>query len=172
MWKRSLRHRDWEEMAALEHWQTSYLFRMMKIFPSRQPFVELVPRTACQICFSSLSCLHTAVITHTYTHQHKLSISPQATTGVHLCDCVFFWKDRKAGIFSGHHYQHNTSGMNYLGPNRHMCTHNKWIYPHLFCVALLHSAITHTAYPVAEHYPIRKEKAWLILMLLAGSMLL
>lgn len=47
---------------------TAYLFGMMKIFPSRQPFVALVPRTACQICFSSPSRLRTAAITHTSTH--------------------------------------------------------------------------------------------------------
>lgn len=46
----------------LKHWLTAYLFRMMKIFPSRQPFVLLVTGTACQICFSS--CLHNATTTH------------------------------------------------------------------------------------------------------------
>lgn len=52
---------------SLEGWVTAYLFEMMKIFPSRQPFVVLVFRTACQICFSSLSCLQTAAIIYTYT---------------------------------------------------------------------------------------------------------
>lgn len=63
-----------QSTGVLEGWVTAYLFGMMKIFPSRQPFVALVPRTGCQICFSSQSCLHTAAIMHTSTHTVCLPI--------------------------------------------------------------------------------------------------
>lgn len=53
-------------------WVTAYLFRMMKIFPSRQPFVVLVPTTVCQICFSSSFCLHTDEVSHTLTSTHSI----------------------------------------------------------------------------------------------------
>lgn len=69
---------------------TAYLFRMMKIFPSRQPFVLLVTGTACQICFSS--CLHTATITHvTVCFPHR----PQQVSAYEtLVMQLFFFRKR------------------------------------------------------------------------------
>ena len=85
-----------QSTGALEGWVTSYLFGMMKIFPSRQPFVALVPGTACQICFSSPSCLHTAAITNTSTHTVCLPCRPQqvcssVTVVMCVCVCVCVW---------------------------------------------------------------------------------
>ena len=78
-----------QSTGALEGWVTSYLFGMMKIFPSRQPFVALVPGTACQICFSSPSCLHTAGITNTSTHTVCLPCRPQQVcSSVTVVMCV------------------------------------------------------------------------------------
>lgn len=105
---------------------TSYLFGMMKILPSRQPFVALVPRTACQICFSSPSCLHTAAITHTSTH--TLSVSPQTTTGVHLCDCGYvcgggFLKERERKLAFGAPLPAHHLWAELFKPNTHKCAH-------------------------------------------------
>lgn len=72
---------------------------MMKIFPSRQPFVALVPGTACQICFSSQSCLHTVVVMHTSTHTVFLPHRPQQVCICGYVCTLFFLRKRKEARF-------------------------------------------------------------------------
>lgn len=82
----------------LQEWGTVYLFGMMKIFPSKQPFVALVLWTACQICFSSPSCLHNATVTWTSTHNCLLPHRPQQVRiAVTVVMCVFLkGRERRA----------------------------------------------------------------------------
>lgn len=94
-----------QSTGAMEGWVTSYLFGMMKIFPSRQPFVALVPGTACQICFSSPSSRHTAAVTHTSTHTVCLPTDHNrcASVWLRLCVCFFFppWKTQERQLEFG-----------------------------------------------------------------------
>lgn len=139
----------------LEGWVTAYLFGMMKIFPSRQPFVVLVPRTACQICFSSPpSCLHGAAITHTHT-QCMFPHRPQQ-----VCDSgyVRFYKMKESSAFLAHHYRRITSGLNYLSQ----------IHTHTHRVNALHTpffsfTMSPRVYPVAKHdVSRRREGGWFL----------
>lgn len=122
-----------QSTGAMEGWVTSYLFGMMKIFPSRQPFVALVPGTACQICFSSPSSRHTAAVTHTSTHTVCLPTDHNRCASVWLRLCVFFFPPLKdtgkaARIWGA--ITSITSGLNYLSlvhthTHKHMLTQRK-----------------------------------------------
>lgn len=130
-----------QSTGAMEGWVTSYLFGMMKIFPSRQPFVALVPGTACQICFSSPSSRHTAAVTHTSTHTVCLPTDHNRCASVWLRLCVFFSppeRHRKGSSNLGRHYQHYLRAELFKPcTHSHTQTHvdtEKKHYPHLFYV--------------------------------------